>query len=808
MQLKHVIICLFMLTFSNLQAQYQLRGKVLSTQQEPLANIAVQIPSLELGAVTDEKGAFSFADLPAGGHQLVFSSLGYARFEKIVLLGPDQSSSLEPIVLLPVAYQMGEVQVAATRAKDETPMTFTNLEKEELELDNLGLDAPFLLRWTPSAIVTSDAGAGIGYTGIRIRGTDPTRINVTINGVPLNDSESQGVFWVNMPDFLSSADNLQVQRGVGTSSNGAGAFGATININTAKVREEAYGSINTSIGSFNTFKRNVQFGTGVLNDRFVIDGRLSKINSDGYIDRASSDLTSYYVSAAYLGDRSALRFNAFSGHEITYQAWNGVPADLIEDRDTRTFNSAGLEKSDEPYDNEVDDYTQRHYQLHFNHQISATASGNISLHYTEGFGFFEQYKAEQDLSAYGFPELAAQGIQPDLVRRLWLDNDFYGTVFSLNLNPGKYDFTFGGGYNIYEGLHFGEIVWSELAEGLDPEQAYYDNDARKTDFNIYAKLNYPLSSQLSAYLDVQWRRIGYEFLGFDLNGNNVSQTDDLSFFNPKLGLNYAWDNNTSAYASFAVAQREPNRNDYVESTPASRPRPEQLYDTEIGFKKEGKNAGFEATLYYMYYRDQLALNGQLNDVGAFTRTNIDESYRLGLELVGGWQLASQLTLDGTATVSRNKVVAFEEFIDVYLADGGYEQAIVRHENTDLSFSPSVIASLGLTWSPFREKDWLGPHNFDINLQTKYVGRQYLDNTSDPNNVIDPYSFTNLRLNLNLKNIWLKEVGITFLVQNVFDALYETNGWSYRYRLGQDTFVDQGYYPQATRNYLLGLSFNF
>lgn len=808
MQLKHMFFCLLTLSFSSLQAQYQLSGKVVNTQGEPLENVAVQLPAFDQGVITDSEGQFNFRDLSAGTYELVISSLGFARYEQTISIGEQAILTLETISLLPVSYQMGEVQVAATRAKEETPMTFTNLEAEALAAENLGLDAPFLLRWTPSAIVTSDAGAGIGYTGIRIRGTDPTRINVTINGIPLNDAESQGVFWVNMPDFLSSADNLQIQRGVGTSSNGAGAFGATLNINTAKVHQDAYGSINTSIGSYHTFKRNVTFGTGVINDRFVIDGRLSKINSDGYIDRASSDLESYFVSAAYLGDRTALRFNLFTGHEVTYQAWNGVSPDLIDDRTTRTFNSAGLEKPDAPYDNEVDDYTQKHYQLHLNHQFSSAVSGNISLHYTEGYGFYEQYKAEQDLAAYGFPELAATGVQPDLVRRLWLDNDFYGTVFSLNLDPGKYDLTFGGGYNIYEGRHFGEIIWSELAEGLQPEQPYYDNDARKTDFNFYAKANYPLSDELSAYLDAQWRAVGYEFLGFDLNGNNVGQTDQLSFFNPKLGLNYSWDAKTNAYASFAVAQREPNRNDYVESTPASRPRPEKLYDTEIGFKTEGKQAGFEATLYYMYYRDQLALNGQLNDVGAFTRTNIDQSYRLGLELVGGWQVSPSLTLDGTTTISRNKVIAFDEYIDIYLLDGGYEQAIVQREDTDLSFSPSLIASLGLTWSPFREKDWLGPHDFNINWQTKYVSQQYLDNTSDPGNVIDAYTFSNLRLSLQLKNVIVKQVGITFLVQNLFDALYETNGWSYRYRVGQDTYIDQGYYPQATRNYLLGLNLNF
>lgn len=808
MQLKFFIFCLFLFSLIPLSAQHDLSGTVLNSEGAPLANVAVQLLPSGEGTATDSRGAFTFTDLPAGDYELLISTLGYARYTLPVHLDGQQQPELPPVRLLPVAYQMGEVQVAATRAQKETPMTFTNLTKADLEVDNLGLDAPYLLRWSPSAIVTSDAGAGIGYTGIRIRGTDPTRINVTINGVPLNDAESQGVFWVNMPDFLSSADNLQIQRGVGTSANGAGAFGATININTAAVEQAPYASVHTAVGSYQTFKRNVQFGTGVLNDKFVIDGRLSKITSDGYIDRAASDLTSYYLSAAYLGARSALRFNTFSGHEITYQAWNGVPPSLLDDRATRTFNSAGLEQPGEPYDNEVDNYRQQHYQLHYNRQFSSSFSGNLSLHYTKGAGYFEQYKADQDLADYGFSTLSDASFQPDLVRRLWLDNDFYGTVFSLNYLSSAYDLTLGGGYNVYEGRHFGEIVWSELAQGLSPEQPYYDNDARKTDFNLYARLNYPLANRLSAYADAQLRRIGYEFLGFDLNGNNVTQTDALLFFNPKLGLNYVWTSGSSAYASFAVGQREPNRNDYVESTPASRPRSEQLYDTEIGFKKEGQRAGFEAVLYYMYYRDQLALNGQLNDVGAFTRTNIDRSYRLGLELIGGWQPAEAWQVDGSVTFSRNKVMAFDEYIDVYLEDGGYEQALVQHQNTDLSFSPAVIASLGLTWSPFREKDWLGGHDLDLGVQTRYVSRQYLDNTSDVNNVIAPYTFTNLRLDIRLKEVLSSELRITLLVQNLFDALYETNGWSYRYRLGQETLVEQGYYPQATRNYLLGFQFTF
>ncbi|GAB5554760.1 MAG: TonB-dependent receptor [Saprospiraceae bacterium] len=806
MQLKWQLLAFGLFLLFSAQAQNSIKGKVVDTKNQALANVAVVLIPGNQGQTTNDQGNFSFDNLSEGTYTLLFSSLGYAS-QELKIPNSETTSSLN-ITLQPTAYAMDEMIVQATRAKEKTPMAYTNVGKEDLETQNLGQDIPFLLRWTPSAIVTSDAGAGIGYTGIRIRGTDPSRINVTINGIPLNDSESQGVFWVNMPDFASSTESVQVQRGVGTSSNGAGAFGATINLNTGKVKEEASASVNTSVGSFNTFRRNIQFGTGVLKDRFSIEGRLSKINSDGYIDRASSDLTSYYLSGAYLGDRTMLRFNTFSGHEITYQAWNGVPADLIESPETRTFNSAGLEKPGEPYENEVDNYRQTHYQMHLNHQFAANVTGNLSFHYTQGEGYFEQYKADQDLNDYGFSDIDQGDFRPDLVRRLWLDNDFYGTVFSLNINPSKFDFTLGGGYNIYEGRHFGEIIWSELATGLEPEQPYYDNDARKTDFNLYGKLSYPFSTKLEGYLDLQVRQVGYEFLGFDLNGNNVTQDDQLTFFNPKFGFFYDFGKKTSAYASFGVANREPNRNDYVESSPSSRPRPERLYDTELGFSKNWDKAAFTANAYYMYYRDQLALNGQLNDVGAFTRTNIDESYRLGLELNAGFQLSNAWRLDAGGTLSQNKVVAFDEFLDVYLDDGGYEQALVQHEDTDLSFSPSVIASLGLTWSPLKGKEEMENMNLDLSLLSKYVGQQYLDNTSDETNVLDPYFFSDLRIDFTLKEVLTKEIGITFLVQNVFDALYETNGWSYRYRLGTETVLDRGYYPQASRNFLLGLNLKF
>jgi iron complex outermembrane recepter protein len=806
--LKLSSLLLALLASVGLQAQCTLTGTVFDEEARPMAAANVVLLELQSGSATDADGAFVIEDVPAGTYTLSVSYLGYTDFRKTITIPEGVTSKEVDIRLQASGVDLGEVTVQATRANERTPMTFVNLDKEDLEVNNLGQDVPYLLRWTPSAVVTSDAGTGVGYTGIRIRGTDPTRINVTINGIPLNDAESQGVFWVNMPDFISSTSDVQIQRGVGTSTNGAGAFGATINLNTSRVQSEPRAQISASAGSFNTFKRNVQFSTGLLKDHFTIDGRLSKITSDGYIDRASADMESYYLSGAYVSDRTMLRFNTFSGHEITYQAWNGVPAELVDDWDTRTFNSAGTEKPGEPYEDEVDNYRQTHYQLLFNQELGRNWNTNVALHYTQGQGFFEQYKADQDLAAYGLSTQTIDGELPDLVRRLWLDNDFYGGVYGLNLEQDGLDFTLGGGFHVYEGGHFGEIVWSELAEGLTPDEEYYNNDARKVDVNVFGRLNYELLPGLRGYLDLQFRQVDYSFLGLNRDGASVDQNETLAFFNPKAGLQYAWDERTSVYASFAVANREPNRNDYVESTPDSRPDPEQLLDTEVGFKKQFDRGAFEAVGYYMFYNDQLVLNGELNDVGAATRINVDKSYRLGLELVGGYQLTDNLDLQATMTLSRNKIPEFRQFVDVFPDDGGFTQEERMFTDTDLSFSPDVIAAGEITWHPFRNAVGFARQDLSVSLLSKYVGQQFLDNTSDPENVIDPYFFSDIRLRYALDEVLTNRVEITLLVQNIFNAMYETNGWSYRYLSGSDEVLLRGYYPQAGRNFLAGITLSF
>jgi iron complex outermembrane recepter protein len=791
-------------------AQCLVTGQVTGQDGNPLPGANVVIVGTGKGAAADASGLYRIEGVRPGTYVVRASFIGYEVVEKTTVVREDVQRLILHIQMQARIITVDELVVRATRAGIKTPMTYTNLSKEELQKNNLGQDAPYMLQWTPSAVVTSDAGTGVGYTGIRIRGADPTRINVTINGIPLNDAESQNVFWVDLPDFISSTDDVQIQRGVGASTNGAGAFGATINLNTTKLRKKPYATLEGSLGSFNTMKGNVQFGTGLIGDKFTMEGRLSRISSDGFIDRASADLESYYFSGAYMGKKSSLRLNLFTGKEVTYQAWYGVPAEFVNDPQKRTFNPAGTEKEGDPYENEVDDYGQTHVQALYNNQLGLNWNLNLALHYTRGAGFFEQYRAGQRFSNYGLENVAIGGdtiARTDLVRRRWLDNDFYGTTYALSYlsDNNRLEAILGGAFNIYEGAHFGQIVWAEYSPAIAPGYRYYDNDGRKTDFNIFAKANYEVVYGLNAYLDLQFRRVVYDFVGLSPEQQSVDQTDALDFFNPKAGLWYEISKQANLYASFAVANREPNREDYTESTVLSRPRPERLYNTEVGYRRNWSKGVLNVNFYHMFYRDQLALNGRINDVGAYTRINIDRSHRLGAEIAGGLQLTENLNLNANATLSRNRIERFTEFVDVYDADFNWTgQQPVEHENTDLAFSPQVIAMSELSWDVLKNPKKAKNHALNLSLLSKYVGKQYIDNTSDDDNAIDAYFFNDLRLTYTWKNTFVRELGLTLLAMNIFDARYESNAWSYRYILGENTLIDQGFFPQAGRSFLVGV----
>lgn len=815
----------------NAQELASIRGKIHYSDNgrlKPIEGVSVYISDLKRGAFTDEKGAYAFAQVPRGKYEIIVDHIAYEKvIDSIDVRGSVSSEKREfSFTLERKAFQIDELTVKASRVAANGPFTHTNINNKELEARNLGQDVPYLLRWTPSTVVTSDAGTGIGYTGLRIRGSDPSRVNVTINGIPINDSESQLVFWVNMPDFASSTNDIQIQRGVGTSTNGAGAFGGTVNLNTTKVNNR-FGEVNASVGSFGTTKFNGMFSTGLLADKFVIDGRVSKIDSDGFIDRGSSDLLSGYLSAAYVGEKSSLRLNAFSGFERTYQAWCGVPAQFIDNEELRTFNPCGLQDEGTFYDDQVDDYNQSHFQLIYNSQVTNRMSLNVAGHYTRGLGHFEEWRDKDDLATYLLPNAIVDGeeiTEGDIARRRWLDNHFYGGVFSLNyISPnGKLEITPGGGYNIYQGAHYGEVVFSEFGVPANHPR-YYDNDATKTDFNAFAKIKSRISAKVSGYLDLQVRSVGYEFLGFDQDGNNVTQDDRLGFFNPKVGAVYELNDNSNIYASFAIGNREPNRNDYTETTPFSRPSHETLRDLEIGFRRNYSKAAFEITAYNMDYTNQLVLTGQVNDVGEYSRVNVEDSYRRGIELVGGFKLTDMIEFQANATFSQNKIESVTEGIDNWSFDpdeeegpGNERQFFEDHEDTDLAFSPSVIAGGQLSFDILRKQD---NHDLKLNLMGKYVGEQFFDNTSNPNFLLDDYFFTDLQAQYTFKSGVLKAVTLNFLVQNVFDSQFISNAWSYRflspgfdptptdfYSVAETRpFYHQiGYYPQAGRNFLVGL----
>jgi iron complex outermembrane recepter protein len=672
-------------------SQHSIKGKITDTEGNALTGASVGIVNTYRTTHANANGDYAFTNLQNGNYEVVVFFVGHEKqTQSISLSGADVELNFS---LNRSTTNLGEVVVEGTRVKEDAPIAHENFSKEQLSKFNNGVDIPVMLDQATSIVTTTDAGAGVGYTGLRIRGSDGTRINVTVNGIPMNDPESHGVWWVNMPDLASSTSSIQIQRGVGTSTNGAGAFGASINVNTLEGETDAYGEVASSYGSFNTYKNTIKFGSGLIDNKWTFDGRLSKITSDGYIDRATSDLQSYYFSAGYHGKKLLLKFITFAGHEKTYQAWYGVPKTYLDTN--RTFNPY-------TYDNEVDDYQQHHYQLHYVYNASPNLKVNAALHYTRGFGFYEQYKglgenaiinyfSKESLEDYGLsPVITAKGdtiTETDLIRRRWLDNHFYGAVFSAEYSKNKTTIVFGGGANQYLGKHFGEVIWAEFASNGKIRHPYYDNDAVKNDANVYLKALHKINDKFSVFADVQQRLVTYSFLGFDNELNNVTQTASLDFFNPKAGFNFQLTDEHGFYGFFGIGNKEPNRNDFTESSPISRPKHEELYNTELGYRLQRKNAFANINLYSMEYKNQLIVTGQLNDVGAAVRVNVPQSYRRGIELTAGVRPMNKLEWRFNATLSQNKIVQFDEYIDNW---DTWEQDVVTHTNTDIAFSPNII----------------------------------------------------------------------------------------------------------------------
>ena len=763
---------------------YSITGSVKNSKNaQILSGATIELKEVKLFTVSDEQGRFVLREVPAGEYTLITRFLGFTSKEERLTI----SENKQLTIALDESFQMTEeVVIEATRANEKTPTTYSQINKQAIKKQNFGQDLPMLVNWSPSMVTTSDAGAGIGYTGLRIRGSDATRINVTINGIALNDSESQGVYWVNTPDLASSVQSIQIQRGVGTSTNGSGAFGATVSVQTDALQRDPYAEIAASAGSFNSQRYTFKAGTGLINQRWAFDARVSDIRSDGYLERASSDLNSYYLSGGYYGEKTIVKAIMFGGHEQTYQAWYGIdPATMAVDR---RFNYAGAIYDAEGnisryYDNEVDDYRQDHYQLHFSHQFSENWNANVSLHYTYGRGFFEQYKQDKAFVELGLPNVTIGDStisSSDVILRKWLDNDYYGTTFSLNYEGGRNTFTFGGAYSEYNNArHYGEILWSAIAVDAPIRHVYYDGESKKKDFNLYAKWSFDLTDRLSSYLDLQYRSVNYNAAGIEDGEVPYGVRDQFNFFNPKAGLTYTINKSNSIYASYAIANREPNRSDYLDGT--GKPTNEQLGNLEVGWKKISDQYGLEVNYYLMNYTNQLVLTGQVTDTGYPIRANVGKSYRTGIELSGIIHPTSSLSWSPNITWSVNKNQDYS-FTD--------QNNTNVKRNTTIILSPSWIMGSQLSWVPF--------NNFQATLLSKYVGKQYLDNTENDQVSLDSYFINDIRMSYTIRLRTVKEIELGLLVNNLFDVTYASNGYGY----GGTPY----FFPQAGINILGMISF--
>ena len=687
---------------------------------------------------------------------------------------------------------LDEVIVEAIRIDRSSPFSFSNVDKKDLELKNLGQDLPILLNFSPSVVTTSDAGAGIGYTGIRIRGVSPQSTNITINGIPYNDPESLGTFWVNLPDFTSSVESLQIQRGIGTSTNGSGAFGASINILTDKISQFAYTEISNSFGSYNTLKHTVKLSTGIINDHFEISGRLSKIASDGYIDRAYSDLKSYFVQANYFDENTLIKAITFGGHEKTYQSWYGITKEqMIENRRQNPYT----------YENEIDNYKQDHFQLHWSEQINNTLSTNISLNYTDGRGYFEQYRDDDSVETYSgivksdLDENGNETGTTDLIRRRWLDNDFYVFNASLNYSYENLNLILSGSYSNYIGDHFGEVIWARnFDDNYSIRDRYYEGNGKKNDLSFFTKVSYKLKDIL-IYGDLQLRKINYKTSGITSDLINLKLDKKYNFFNPKIGITHNLNSNSLIYLSYSRANREPSRSDY-ENNPDI--KPEKLNDLEFGYRLSSDKLELNLNAYYMLYNEQLVLTGAIDDVGAPIRTNSGSSYRVGIESEINLELSKKLDISSNLTLSSNKN---KEVIS------NYNGALTNFGKTNLSYSPNFITNNTINYK-FTEK-------FSLSMLSKYVGKQFMGNTDAKNSILESYFVNDLNFNLKItpKRIF-NEIVVSGLINNILDKEYVSNGYYYTYddtwsNPGETITLDgAGYYPQATRNFLVGLLLKF
>jgi len=786
----------------SVNAQISISGTVIERSTgNPLRGAHIRSEKNNLATLSDDKGQFIIGGLISEKYSLKITFIGFQSQRIDLNLRHDTSITIamEPVVILGE-----EVNIIATRVQPHQPVTYSMITGNDIRSVNLGRDMPYLLQTTPSLITTSDAGNGVGYTGMNIRGTDLTRINVTINGIPVNDAESQGVWFVDLPDLASSTENIQIQRGVGTSTNGAGAFGASVNIKTSGLKQEPYGELDISAGSYGTFKSTLSFGTGLVNEKITVDGRLSYITSNGYIDRASANLKSYFLSAGFFGKNTTLKLITFSGFEKTYQAWEGVPKDSLATN--RTYNPAGeyIDKSGEVvyYNNQTDNYQQDNYQLIFSQRILTTWNLNLAIHYTKGRGYYENYDQDASFTDYGLNDVIIGSdtiTSTDLINRKMLDNDFYGFTFSNNLSFGqKLKMTVGGGLNQYFGRHFGKIIWAEFASNSDNDSNWYYNTGLKNDFNIYTKLTYTPVSPLTLYADLQYRYVGYNMSGTLDDLRPLDQNHTFDFINPKAGCFIQINEKHQVYFSFGMTHREPSRNNYRDADPERIPTYETLFDYELGYHFGIPFFRTNINVYYMEYSDQLVLTGEINKVGEAIMVNVPQSYRLGMEVTTQLDLFKKLQWNITATLSQNKIKDFTSYVDNYDSTWAFTGQVSEYlGETDLSFSPNVVLGSVLTYKPLP--------NLSLSLISRYIGRQYIDNTSDKSRSLDSYFVNGFSAGYSLKLKPFNEIGFNFQVNNLFNQKYESNAWVYQYYYNNVHYEANGYFPQALINFMFGIT---
>jgi len=822
--MRQIFITAFVLfSVLTVSAQHTLKGKVLDENGKSLVGATVLIQNSAQVQITATDGLFSFEGLKNTRYPLEISFVGYDTY--YLKAKTDQELVIR---LIPASYTINEITVTSLRATDKSPVAYSNIDKETLSKTNLGQDVPYLLSQTPSFVASSDAGTGIGYTNFRIRGTDASRINVTINSIPYNDADEQGAYWVDVPDFTSSLQSVQIQRGVGTSTNGAGAFGANINMQTDNYASKASGEISTSYGSFNSQKNTVKASSGLINGHWAIDTRLSSVKSDGYIDRASVDMKSYFIQAGYYAEKTTIKFLTFGGTEKTYHAWDGIDSYTLPNLEyPRTYNPCGYMGEDANgnslfYKNQTDNYIQTNYQLLGAHVFSPELSMNAGLHYTRGDGYYEEYKRDETLKHYGLLPYNNNGIivnDTDLVRQKKMGNDFGGGVFSFNYQNNKLNAQLGGALNGYFGKHWGEVIWVKNYIGnLLPGTEYYRSNVTKWDGNIYLKANYELLPKLNVYGDMQYRRVTYQLQGTNDKWNDaigamqVLHVDKkFNFFNPKAGLFYQPNVNNDFFASFAIANREPTRTNYTDGSSTTWPKPETLYDTELGFKFHNAVYSFGANAYLMYYHDQLVLTGKINDIGEALTENIKSSYRSGIELVGSIKPTNWLRWDLTATFSHNRIIDFMETVNV--VDDNWNptgQSVTNlYHSTPIAFTPDILGNSMITFTK---------NNFEVGFQSVYVGKQFVDNTGLNDRRLPDYFLNNIRMSYSLPIKGIRSLDLNLLVNNLFNTKYISNAWSSPTIAAtpENPVYDKnspvnnyfGCYPQAGINFLAGVTLKF